>query len=112
MKKKTKIIISCIVAAVVILGIVIWVIMPRVALSKMVEEFIFSDFENCKGEYFEECDVRNDSFLRTENEYIAFDIPSGYVLEKQPTEEKDHIPYIYSQDDTKEYVLMFFAIMP
>ena len=107
MKKKTKIIISCIVAAVLILGFVIWVIMPRVALSKMVEEFIFPDFENCKGEYFDEYDVRNDSFVRTENEYIAFDIPSGYVLEKQPTEENDHIPYIYSQDDTKEYVLMF-----
>lgn len=104
MKKKTKIIISCIGLAVIILGIVIWVIMPRVALSKMVDEFLIPNFTG-KGEYFDGYDVRNDSFIRVENEFISLDIPAEYILEKQPSPEHDY-PYIYRRNDTNEVVLL------
>lgn len=106
MKKKTKIIVSCIAAAVLILGFVIWVIMPRVALNKMVEEFLLPDF-NGKGEYFDSYDVRNDIFVKTENDYISFELPSGYELEKQPNDEHKTIPYVFRQNDTNEVVVMF-----
>lgn len=106
MKKKTKIIISCIVAAVLILGFVIWVIMPRAALSKMVEEFLIPNFSG-KGEYFDGYDVRNDSFVKVENEFIALDIPAEYILENQPSPEHEILPYIYRKEDTKEVVLLF-----
>ena len=84
MKKKTKIIIFSIVAAVLILGFVIWVIMPRVALSKMVDEFLIPNFSG-KGDFFDGYDVRNDSFIRVENEFVSLDIPSELILETQPS---------------------------
>ena len=104
MKKKTKIIISCIGAAVLILGIAIWVIMPRAALSKAAREYIMPCFES-KGEYFDRYDVRNDSFKRVENEFVSLDIPSGFILETQPSPEHDYL-YIYRRNDTNEVVLM------
>ena len=108
MKKKTKIIIFSIVAAVLILGFVIWVIMPRAALSNIVEEFLIPNFSG-KGDFFDGYDVRNDSFVRVENEFISLDIPSGFELEKDPNAEKDdfHSLQRYVRKDTQEAVLLF-----
>lgn len=100
MKKKTKIIISCIGAAVLILGIVIWVIMPRAALSIAAKQYIMPCFEN-KGEYFDGYDVRNDSFKRVENEYISLCIPSGFDIVKNDSY------HLYKCDDTSETILLF-----
>lgn len=105
MKKKTKIIIFSIVAAVLILGFVIWVIMPRVALSKMVDEFLIPNFSG-KGDFFDGYDVRNDSFKRVENEFVSLDIPSGFILETQPSPEHDYPYIIYRRNDTNEVVLL------
>ena len=100
MKKKTKIIISCIVAAVVILGIVIWVILPRAALSIEAKKYIMPCFES-KGEYFDGYDVRNDSFKRVENENVSLTIPSGFEVF-----ENEYIPFFYKCNDTGETVYM------
>lgn len=109
MKKKTKIIISCIVAAVLILGFVIWVIMPRAAMGIIAKKYIMPSIDYHKGGYFDGYDVRNDSFVRVENEFIALDIPSGFELEKKPDEEGEDLPHIerYERKDTKEAVLLF-----
>lgn len=109
MKKKTKIIISSIGLAVVILGIAIWVILPRAALGIMADKYIVPSIDYHKGGYFDGYDVRNDSFKRVENEFIALEIPSGFELEKQPDEEKKNLPHLkrYERNDTKETVLLF-----
>lgn len=100
MKKKTKIIIFCIGLAVLILGIAIWVIMPRAALSKAAREYIMPCFES-KGEYFDRYDVRNDSFKRVESDFISVAIPSGFeVLENE------YMPFFYKCNDTGETVFM------
>ena len=106
MKKKTKVIISCIVAAVLILGFVLWVILPRVALSKMAEEFLLPNFSR-KGEYFDGYDVRNDSFIRVENEYISLSVPSDFKLETELAAEH-HYPYIYRREEPNEVILLMW----
>lgn len=100
--KKRIITIASIAAAIVVLVLVyLWVIRPRVALYKVINEYQeFLPSLEKSAEYFTEYSVTNDTFVTIDNGYVSAKIPS--TLKHY---EDEAISYIYRNSDNSEGIL-------
>lgn len=76
MKKRTIIIIVSIVAALLLIGILLWQLIPRLALSALIKTTL-PEFES--AQMFDSYDITDDSLVEISTDGYTIDIPSGLI---------------------------------
>lgn len=104
MTKKKKIIIV-IAAVLVVTGIFLYVLLPRISLKLMADKYL--DSFNVPCSYFEEenYSVRDDSFVNIRNKYVSIDIPADLQPNVELLDENEE-PMFYLSEDKKSSVFL------
>lgn len=103
MKKRLKIIVPIVAVIVLLVLFWFWVLAPRVALKKAIDEFLPSLDKS--AEYFTEFDAKPDFKTKSVNNgFFSVDIPETFTLKEEAA---DVLPLYITQDmDNYEFVIL------
>ena len=100
--KKRVIVISSIIAGIIVIGLFFfWVLMPRITLYKMVNNYLPSIDKS--AEYFTDFSITNNDVITINNGYVSLKIPSSFKPSESST---GLIPYLYQNEETQEGIML------
>ena len=103
MKKRTKIILSIAIAAVLLTFVSLVFIVPRVMLHQMAKELLPACVP---AEYFTDYSLKYDNTFTVSNEYFSVEIPEGYVYKEDIPESLNVSAYVLPETASTSHSYM------